>query len=77
MGAITDISAQKNLEILHIDTVEQRALDAETHRQHIEQFIGKAPLPSFGVKLTQVPQTSPRTRFFLLSFLFIKPSRRL
>ncbi|KAK4703656.1 hypothetical protein P7C70_g2556, partial [Phenoliferia sp. Uapishka_3] len=37
--AITDISAQKKLELLHIETVEQRALDAEKHRKHIEQFI--------------------------------------
>ncbi|KAL8287510.1 hypothetical protein RQP46_003368 [Phenoliferia psychrophenolica] len=39
VGVVTDVTALKSLEILHIETVEQRAVDAETHRRHIEQFI--------------------------------------
>ncbi|KAM0750434.1 hypothetical protein T439DRAFT_381120 [Meredithblackwellia eburnea MCA 4105] len=39
LGAITDISQQKKLELLHLETLEQRAADAEQHRKQIEGFV--------------------------------------
>ncbi|KAI5479085.1 hypothetical protein MNV49_004083 [Pseudohyphozyma bogoriensis] len=39
VGCITDLSAQKRLELLHIQTVEQRMADAEENRRLQEEFI--------------------------------------
>ncbi|KAL8292793.1 hypothetical protein RQP46_001405 [Phenoliferia psychrophenolica] len=39
LGTVTDLTNQKRLEALHLETVEQRAADADTHRRQIEAFI--------------------------------------
>ncbi|GAA5995875.1 uncharacterized protein JCM10292_004800 [Rhodotorula paludigena] len=39
VGALTDITRQKELEMLHIREVEQRALDAEENRRNTEMFL--------------------------------------
>ncbi|KAK4703630.1 hypothetical protein P7C70_g2585, partial [Phenoliferia sp. Uapishka_3] len=39
LGTITDITAQKKIEALHLETVEAKAADADTHRRQIEAFI--------------------------------------
>ncbi|KAM0750864.1 hypothetical protein T439DRAFT_325909 [Meredithblackwellia eburnea MCA 4105] len=39
VGTITDITRQKQMEELHIETVTQRAEDSENHRRDIEAFI--------------------------------------
>lgn len=42
VGAITDISRPKQIEALHIQTVDQRAADAEENRRQMDSFIDMA-----------------------------------
>lgn len=41
VGALTDITRQKEIELLHLREVERRAADAEENRKQTEAFLGE------------------------------------